>query len=103
MPQNKHKSWCGKKHKQATKDAHGPGEGMPNDQEEWTYLTPGTKKNFPTSFDTHIAGQHTGEDAKAKDVEKKKKKKKAATRYPPGRMAPYWLSITCQTQHFLMN
>ena len=34
---------------------------------------------------------------------RKRRKRKAATRYPPGRMAPYWLSITCQTQHFLMN
>ena len=72
MPQNKHKSWCGAQRQQATKDAHGPGEGMANDQ-EWTYLAPGTKKNFPTSFDTHIAGQHTGEDAEAKEVQKKKK------------------------------
>ena len=34
---------------------------------------------------------------------RKRRKRKAATRYPPGRMAPYRLSITCQTQHFLMN
>ena len=64
---------------------------MANDDQEWTYLAPGTKKNFITSFDTHIAGQHTGQDAEAKDVEeikKKKKKKKAATRYRPGRVAP---------------
>ena len=65
MPQNKHKSWCGAQHQQATKDKK-------NDQ-EWTYLGTGTKKDFPTSFDKHIAGRHTGEDAEAKKVQKKKK------------------------------
>ena len=65
MPQNKHKSWCGAQHQQATKDKK-------NDQ-EWTYLGTGTKKDFPTSFDKHIAGRHTGEFAEAKKVQKKKK------------------------------
>ena len=78
MPQNKHKSWCRAQHQQATKDA---------DDQEWTYLGTGTKKQFPTSFDTHIAGQHTGQDAEAaKDVEeikKKKKKKKGRNKISP--------------------
>ena len=87
MPQNKHKSWCGAQHQQATKDADGPGEGMANDP-EWMYLAPCTKKNFPTSFDTHIAGQHTGEDAEAKDVEKKKKKKKGRNKISPWEDGP---------------
>ena len=89
MPQNKHKSWCGAQHQQqATKDAHGPGERMANDDQEWTYLAPGTKKNFITSFDTHIAGQHTGEDAEATDVEKKKKKKKGRNKISPWEDGP---------------
>ena len=76
MPQNKHKSWCGAQHQQATKDADGRGEGMAKgkkEDQEWTYLGPGTKKNVPTSFDTDIAGQHTGEAAEAKEEEKTKK------------------------------
>ena len=36
-------------------------------------MGPFTKKDFPTSFDKHIAGRHTGEDAEAKEVQKKKK------------------------------
>ena len=76
MPQNKHKSWCGAQHQQATKDADDPGEGMAKDKkndQEWTYLGPGTKKDSPTSFDKHIAGRHIGEDAEEKEVQKKKK------------------------------
>ena len=110
MPQNKHKSWCGKKHKQATKDAHGPGEGMANDQ-EWTYLGPGTKKDFPTSFDKHIAGRHTGEDAEAKKVQKKKK---GRNKISPGLQLDWAHTYSREdgtipilfhklTQHFLKN
>ena len=76
MPQNKHKSWCGAQHQQATKDADGPGEEMAKDKkndQEWTYLGTGTKKDFPTSFDKHIAGRHTGKDAEATPELRKKK------------------------------
>ena len=65
MPQNKHKSRCGAQHQQATKDKK-------NDQ-EWTYLGTGTKKDFPTSFDKHIADRHTGKDAEATPELRKKK------------------------------
>ena len=65
MPQNKHKSWCRAQHQQATEDKK-------NDQ-EWTYLGTGTKKDSPTSFEPHIAGRHTGKDAEATPELRKKK------------------------------
>ena len=46
------------------------------------------RRRFTTSFDTHIAGQHTGEDAEAKDVEKKKKKKKGRNKISPWEDGP---------------
>ena len=51
---------------------------MANDQ-EWTYLAPGTKKNFPTSFDTHRLPVNIL-DAEATHVEKKKKEKKGSNK-----------------------